>query len=60
MAVRLFNQQKALLVSDVFLLLSSVFALGLVITDTMIYKLGGLSDKDIEDPSTLIRMGKVL
>ncbi|TVY44736.1 hypothetical protein LSUB1_G002972 [Lachnellula subtilissima] len=59
MAVRLFNQQKALLVSDVFLLLSSAFALGLVVTDTMTYKLGGLSNKDIEDTSTLIRMGKI-
>ncbi|TVY35991.1 hypothetical protein LOCC1_G007591, partial [Lachnellula occidentalis] len=59
MAIRLFNQQKALLVSDVFLLLSSAFALGLAITDTLTYKLGGLDGKDIEDPSTLVRMGKI-
>lgn len=59
MAVRLVNQQKALLVSDVLLLVSCVFALGLIITDTMTYKLGALSGKDIEDPDTLIRLGKV-
>ncbi|TVY54510.1 hypothetical protein LCER1_G005952 [Lachnellula cervina] len=59
MAVRLVNQQKALLVSDVLLLVSCVFALGLIITDTMTYKLGALSGKDIEDPDTLIRLGKI-
>lgn len=60
MGVRLLNQQKNLVVSDVFLLLSAVFALGLGITDTMAYKLGGLGSEEIEDPSTLTKLGKVL
>ncbi|TVY13375.1 hypothetical protein LARI1_G008760 [Lachnellula arida] len=59
MGVRLFNQQKALLVSDMFLLVSCVFALGLVLTDTMTYKLGGLDGVDITDPDTSIRLGKI-
>jgi hypothetical protein len=58
--LRLHKQQKNLLVSDLFLLLFAVFALELVITDTMTYKLGGLGDKEIGDASTLIKMGKVL
>jgi hypothetical protein len=60
LGVRLLNQQKNLLVSDVFLLLSAVFALGLGITDTMVYRISGLDDKEIVDPSVLIKMGKVL
>jgi hypothetical protein len=59
MFVRIHKQQKNLLVSDLLLLLSSIFALGLAITDTMTYKLGGLGDKDIVDANTRIRIRKV-
>jgi len=59
MIVRLVNQQKSLVVSDVFLLLSALFALGLIITDTMTYKLGGLSDVEFDEPNKLVKLGKV-
>ncbi|EPE34168.1 hypothetical protein GLAREA_07181 [Glarea lozoyensis ATCC 20868] len=59
MFVRLHNQQKNLLVSDLLLLLSAVFALGLAITDTMTYELGGLGDEEIVDASTLIKLRKI-
>jgi hypothetical protein len=60
MFVRLHKQQKNLLVSDGLLLLSAVFALGLGVTDTMTYKLGGLGDEEIGDADTSIRLAKVL
>jgi hypothetical protein len=58
MVVRLINQQKGLVVSDAFLLLSALFALALAICDTITYQLGGLSGVEIDDPAKLIKLGK--
>ncbi|KAF2814586.1 uncharacterized protein BDZ99DRAFT_548581 [Mytilinidion resinicola] len=59
MVVRLPQQQKSLVVSDAFLLISCLFSLTLVITDTMTYQLGGLSGADIEDPKKIVKLAKI-
>lgn len=60
MGLRLVNQQKNLLASDILLLISAALALGLGIGDTMTYKLGGMGSEEVDDPSINIKLGKVL
>lgn len=60
MIMRLLNQQKHLLASDALLIISAIFALALVVTDTMTYRLGGMdADAQLTD-STLIKLAKVM
>ncbi|KAF2500935.1 hypothetical protein BU16DRAFT_522018 [Lophium mytilinum] len=59
LVVRLLQQQKSLVVSDAFLLISSILALGLAITDTMTYQLGGMGDAEVEDPKKIVKLAKI-